>query len=104
MNAGELLNIVGSIAITRGLSLLLRSARLITIISKTRIINTSVIRSMKGKSGNQPFDHIGRNFKKVESGMVRMADVSAAADVVRFHRNPNRKIESTPGEIKPTYS
>ncbi len=46
----------------------------------------------------------GKNFSKVERGIVRIAEVSAALDVVRFQKNPNRKIDSTPGEINPTYS
>ena len=68
------------------------------------ITKTRVIRSIKGKSGNTPFVHAGRNLSTVESGMVRMAEVSAAVDVVRFQKNPKRKIDSTPGDIKPTYS
>ncbi len=36
--------------------------------------------------------------------MVNKAPAIAAAAVVRFQKNPMRKIASTPGEIKPTYS
>ena len=101
---GEHRNIFVSIITTPGLFLLLLSARFITTINSIRKIKTMVIRSIKGKSGNAPFVQPGRNFNTVESGMVKMAEVSAAAEVVRFQKNPNRKMESTPGEIKPTYS
>ena len=103
-NPGEQRNIDVSMTSALWLSLPLRSARLITIINTIRIINTRVIRSIKGKSGKTPFVHTGKNFKTVDNGMVRMAEVSAATDVVLFQKNPNRKIDSTPGEIKPTYS
>ena len=59
---------------------------------------------MKGKSGKAPLVQTGRNFRTVESGIVRMAEVRAAADVVLFQKNPKRNIESTPGEMNPTYS
>src|SRR4051812_22577645 len=104
INPGEQRNIFVSIVTTRTLSLLRRSEKLMMIINTTRIRNTSVIRSIKGRSGNAPFDHPGRNLKMVESGIVNIADVSAAAEVVRFQKKPRRKIERTPGEIKPTYS
>src|SRR5258706_11709431 len=72
----------------------------------TRIIKTNVIdmRSRKGKSGNVPFVQEGRNFKSVETGIVSNVPVSAAVEVVRFQKNPIKKIASTPGEINPTYS
>ena len=101
---GEQRNIFVSINTTCVLFLLFLSARLITTINSIRKIKTMVMRSIKGKSGNAPFVHPGRNFNTVESGMVRMAEVSAAAEVVRFQKKPNRKIDNTPGEIKPTYS
>ncbi len=59
---------------------------------------------MKGKSGNAPLVQTGKNFSTVESGIVRIAEVSAAVEVVRFQKNPKRKIDNTPGEINPTYS
>jgi hypothetical protein len=93
-----------SISTTLGLVLLLLSARLITTINTIRIINTKVMRSIKGRSGNAPLVQPGRNLKSVERGIVRIADVSAAVDVARFQKNPNRKIDKTPGEINPTYS
>src|ERR1700733_5780513 len=99
---GEHRNIDVSISIVRALSLLLGSIKLIITISKTRIIKTSVMRSIKGMSGNVPFVHIGRNLKMVERGMVKIADTSAAVDVARFQKKPKRKTDSTPGEIKPT--
>ncbi len=101
---GEQRNIFESMVSALGLFLLLRSARLITIISNMSIMKTSVIRSIKGKSGNAPFVHTGRNFSAVESGIVRIAEVSAAVEVVLFQKKPNRKIDNTPGEINPTYS
>lgn len=104
INAGEQRNIDLSISTTCSLFLLLGSARLITTISAIRIINTNPILFMKGISGKAPLVHTGRNFKTVESGMVSIAEVSAAADVARFQKKPKRKIDNTPGEIKPTYS
>ncbi len=104
MKAGEHLNMLLSISITCALSLLLRSARLITIISAIRIIKTRPILFMKGISGNAPLVHPGRNFNTVESGIVSIADVSAAVDVARFQKKPKRKMDKTPGEINPTYS
>ena len=101
---GEQRNIVLSIITVLGLSLLVLSARLITTINSIRKTNTMVIRSIKGKSGKAPFVQPGRNFNKVESGMVSIAEVSAAAAVVRFQKKPKRKMDNTPGEIKPTYS
>src|SRR6478672_3619463 len=103
-NEGNVRNIFASIVSAFGLFLLLRSARLITIINNISIRKTRVIRSIKGKSGNAPLVHDGRNLSTVERGMVRMADISAAVDVALFQKNPNRKIDSTPGDIKPTYS
>ncbi|MBC7904287.1 MAG: hypothetical protein H7Y27_12735 [Gemmatimonadaceae bacterium] len=47
-----------------------------------------VILSMKGKSGKYPFVHPGKNFRTVERGIVRMAEVSAAVEVVRFQKKP----------------
>ena len=104
IKAGDERNILLSIKIILGLFLLLRSIRLITIINNIRKIKTIVILSIKGKSGNAPFVHVGRNFKMVETGMVRIAEVSAAVAVVRFQKKPNRKMDNTPGDIKPTYS
>ncbi len=49
------------------------------------------MRSIKGKSGNAPFVHSGRNLSTAESGMVRMAEVSAAADVVLFQKKPKQE-------------
>src|SRR6476619_1416617 len=103
-NEGDDLNIVTSIVSAFGLFLLFRSARLITTINKMSITKTSVIRSMKGRSGKEPPVHDGRNLNTTESGIVRIAETSAAVDVVLFQKNPRRKIESTPGEINPTYS
>ena len=100
----DVLNIDLSITSALCSSLRLLSARLITTINNIKIMKTSVIRSINGRSGKKPFDHPGRNLKTVESGMVRIAEVRAAFDVVRFQKNPKRKMESTPGEIKPTYS
>jgi len=48
--------------------------------------------------------HLGRNFKKRESGNVINAAASAAAAVVRFQKNPSIKIAKIPGETKPVYS
>ena len=101
---GEHRNIFVSIITVRALFLLLRSAMLITIINKTRRRKTKVIRSINGMSGKTPFVQTGKNLNTVESGIVRMAEVSAAADVVRFQKKPKRKIDRTPGEINPTYS
>jgi hypothetical protein len=101
---GEQRNMLLSMTTIFGLSLLFLSARLIATISNIRIIKTSVIRSIKGRSGKKPFVHPGKNFRTVERGIVRIAEVSAAVAVVRFQKNPNRKIDNTPGEIKPTYS
>src|SRR4026208_127733 len=99
-NEGDVRNIFTSIASAFGLCLLFRSARLITTIRSISIKKTRVIRSINGRSGNKPLVHDGRNLRTIESGIVRMADVSAAMDVVRFQKNPRRKIENTPGEIK----
>lgn len=104
INAGEQRNIVLSISTTLTLALLLGSARLIITISTIRIMKTSPILFIKGISGKAPLVQPGRNFNTVERGIVRIAEVSAAADVARFQKNPNRKIDNTPGEIKPTYS
>ena len=101
---GEQRNIFESMVSAFGLFLLLRSARLITITNNMSIMKTSVIRSIKGKSGNAPFVQIGINFSTVESGIVRIAEVSAAVEVVRFQKKPKRKIDNTPGEINQTYS
>ncbi len=101
---GEQRNIFESMVSALGLFLLLRSARLITIINNMSIMKTSVIRSIKGRFGNKPFVQAGRNFSTVESGIVRMAEVRAAVEVVRFQKKPKRKIDNTPGEINPTYS
>jgi hypothetical protein len=73
-------------------------------INNTKKTKTIVIRSINGKSGNTPLVHTGKNFNKVESGIVSIAAARAAAEVVRFQKNPKRNIDSTPGEIKPTYS
>ena len=73
-------------------------------ISAIRMINTRPILFIKGISGKAPLVQPGRNFKTVDNGMVSIAEVSAAADVARFQKKPKRKIDNTPGEIKPTYS
>lgn len=67
-------------------------------------INVIDIRSKKGKSGNAPFVHTGKNLSTVEIGMVNNAPAIAAAAVVGFQNKPSAKMANTPGEIKPTYS
>ncbi len=101
---GEQRNILVSISRALGLFLLLGSARLMTIINNIRIIKTRVILSIKGISGINPFVQPGINFRTVDRGIVNMAETKAAPAVVRFQKNPNRKIDKTPGEINPTYS
>ena len=58
----------------------------------------------KSNSGNYLDQR--RNLKMSEATIaeIQFVPVKAAADVVRFQKKPNRKIASTPGEIKPTYS
>ena len=104
INDGEHLNMLVSTSKVLGLFLLLRSSKLIITINSTKNTKTIVIRSINGKSGNAPLLHAGKNFNKVESGIVSIAAASAAAEVVRFQKKPKRKIDNTPGEIKPTYS
>ena len=104
INPGEQRNMRVSISMVLGLFLLFRSKRLMITINTTKNTNTIVIRSIKGKSGKAPFVQPGKNFNKVESGIVSIAAASAAAEVVRFQKKPKRKIDNTPGEMKPTYS
>src|SRR5687767_1789330 len=104
MNPGEQRNILVSIIISLEGSSFLGLTRLITITNSTRKINTMVIRSIKGKSGKAPLVHDGKNLSTVESGIVKIAEVSAAVAVVLFQKNPRRKMERTPGDINPTYS
>ena len=102
--AGELLNIAASIMTGLDLCVRFTVARLIMIISAMRMIKTRVIRSIKGRSGKEPFVQAGRNLSTVERGMVKIAEVNAAAEVARLQKKPKRKIDRTPGDIKPTYS
>lgn len=104
MNPGEQRNMLASMMVAFAGFCPFLSTRLITTISTIRTTNTKVIRFIKGRSGNAPLVHTGRNFSTVESGIVRIADVRAAFAVAFFQKKPNRKIERTPGEMKPTYS
>ena len=72
-------------------------SKLIAIIANRMIANVIVILSRKGISGKV-------NFKTVDTGIVNNVPVNAAADVVLFQKIPSKKIASTPGDIKPTYS
>ena len=101
---GETLNIEGSIFASRSPEPFSGLIKLIVTMIAMMTTNVIVILSIKAKSGNEPPDQRGRNFRTVDSGIVSKAPVRAAADVVRFQKNPKRKIASTPGEMKPTYS
>lgn len=101
--AGDTLNILESMTMVLSFSCRGLTRLMITI---TTMISTNVIviLSRKGKSGKPPLVHVGRNFKTVDTGMVNSVPASAARAVVFFQKNPMRKIASTPGEMKPTYS
>ena len=73
---------------------------IITIITK----KVMVILSKNGIGEIIPSVISGRNFNKVESGIVIRAPHKAAVLVVRFQKNPIKKMANTPGEINPTYS
>jgi hypothetical protein len=104
INEGLTLNIRASISIPCGLFLLRGSASVTAAIVIRIIAKTHDILFKKGISAIYPPLSTGKNLKSVDKGMVSTAAVSAAAEVVRFQKNPNRKMAKTPGEIKPTYS
>lgn len=79
-------------------------SRLVTTISPTISKNVIAILSKKGIAFTAPFVASGKNLRNVEIGIVNKAPINAALAVVFRQNIPNRKMASTPGEKKPTYS
>ena len=82
----------------------LGDATVITTISKVVMTNTHIMRFKKGIGSINPPLNWGKNFNSTDKGMVANAAVNAAVEVAFFQNKPNKKIDSTPGDIKPTYS
>ena len=88
---GVMRNIEVSTSIVCGSFSLLGLARLITIIITTMDTKVMLILSKKGKAGKLPLVKTGKNFSRVEIGMVNKAPAIAAAAGRAFPKNTQQK-------------
>ena len=100
LNLALVLNKPGSISTASGCSSSLL-IRLITIINTAIIRKTIPILSINGIFG-PPIS--GKNFNKVDNGIVKIAAHIAAGEEVFFQKKPKKKMANTPGETNPVYS